>query len=304
VVWDDHESANNSWKGGAENHDAGEGDWQTRKANAIRAWYEWLPVREWPFVPNGLIYRTFRFGDLADLILLDTRIIGRDEQVDPTGKTLPQILSEVYDPNRSLLGSAQESWFFNQLTASQQRGVQWRLVGQQIMMGHLMVAGGRPVNLDQWDGYGASRLRLLWHLLAGGISNVVVLSGDLHSSWANEIAFNPFQAGGYQPLAVEFVGPGITSPAILDEGLASILEGLVDGTHPHVKYVDVDRRGYFLVDLDRERVQAEWYYPDTVLAPSDVELFGYAARSASGTNLLVPAGGPSAPKPGAPPLAP
>lgn len=82
AVWDDHEVANDAWKGGAENHDDSEGDFATRKAAAIRAYHEWLPIRETPDGDPGRLYRSFDFGDLASLIMLDTRLAGRDRQID------------------------------------------------------------------------------------------------------------------------------------------------------------------------------------------------------------------------------
>jgi alkaline phosphatase D len=300
VVWDDHESANDSWKDGAQNHQPEEGDWNVRKEAAIRAWYEWLPVRE-PETNLDRIYRSFPLGDLADLFMLDTRLLARDRQVEATSPA-------IADPNRTLLGAEQERWLLGELTASKARGSRWRLLGQQVMMGQLIGPTG-PFNPDQWDGYLASRNRLLGFLQQNAITNNVVLTGDLHSSWGNDITFNPFDPRLYNPatgqgsLAVEFVGPGITSPGIEDPQEAAGLTAQVRSTHPHVKYINLSRRGYVLVDIDRERAQGEWYYPSTITQPDAAEEFAAALQSRTGTNHLIPAS-QSAPKPVAPPPAP
>ncbi len=112
VVWDDHEVTNDGWRDGAQNHnpDKGEGDWAVRKAAGIQAWNEWLPVRE--NTSPGLIYRSFPLGDLADLIMLDTRLFGRDQQAAPSSQA-------IFDETRSLLGAQQERWLLGQLAASQ-----------------------------------------------------------------------------------------------------------------------------------------------------------------------------------------
>jgi alkaline phosphatase D len=126
AVWDDHESANNAWVDGAENHTPGaEGKWADRKAAAAQAYAEWMPIRE--LEGPTKIYRSLRYGDLAELIMLDTRSWGREEQV-------PQSDSRINDPNRQLLGQDQEAWLSERLRTST---AQWKLVGQQVMMGQL-----------------------------------------------------------------------------------------------------------------------------------------------------------------------
>lgn len=282
VVWDDHESANDAWAEGAQNHTpASEGDWNVRRAVATQAWFEWLPVRENPFL-DSLIYRTFRIGGLADLIMLDTRLAGRSQQVEPNSPALA-------DPNRTLLGGRQESWFFQELSASQARGARWRLVGQQVMMGQLLGTDGNPFNTDQWDGYLASRGRLLQHLGAGSIQNVAVLTGDIHSSWGNEITANPFLPSGYTSQAVEFVTPAITSPGIDDRAQANALQAQIGATHPHVKYVELFRRGYLLLDIDRDRIQGEWYHVRTITERAAQEELGRVLASAAGEAKLASA---------------
>ncbi|MEE4298791.1 MAG: alkaline phosphatase D family protein, partial [Pseudomonadales bacterium] len=208
AVWDDHESANNSWRDGAQNHDAGEDPWPARKAAAVRAWHEWLPARSALTQREPRIWRSFALGDLVDLVMLDTRLYGRDREADaPTNRAV------IDDPARSLLGPAQEAWLFDELLQSKRAGTTWRLLGQQVMFGQLGGMGDVPIlNTDQWDGYAPARARVLGHLAANGIDDVAVLTGDIHSSWAMDLAPDPF-GGGYDPatgrgsLAVEFVTP-------------------------------------------------------------------------------------------------
>jgi alkaline phosphatase D len=305
AIWDDHEVANDSWREGAQNHDAAEGSFAARKAAALQAYFEWMPVRAQ--VDQNLIYRSFRFGDLADLLMLDTRHAGRDLQVDPCD---PDSLGA---PERQLLGATQESWLFGELTGSQTRGVRWRLLGQQVMMAqvvNVILQGNCVFNSDQWDGYAAARTRVLTLLADNAIDNVVVLTGDIHSSWANDIALNPFDGAAYDPatgagsLAVEIVTPAVTSPAIEDPMLAAQLTGALATSHPHVKFVDLLRRGYTLLDVTPERIQAEWYHVATVLERRADEELAATLQVASGSSHLVPAIEPSLPRTDVAPLAP
>ncbi len=140
IVWDDHEVADNAWQDGAENHDAdSEGSYSERKAAAIQAWYEWLPVRP-PQSEQEIIYRRFQFGDLVDLLMLDTRHVGRDEQVSYLDYYNGDMIdvdaarAAFGDSNRSLLGSFQKDWLMGALTDSTAR---WQVLGQQVMMGRI-----------------------------------------------------------------------------------------------------------------------------------------------------------------------
>jgi alkaline phosphatase D len=288
-VWDDHESADNSWRDGANNHDESQGDWETRKQTSIRVYMEWLPIREGA---EGVIYRQLSFGDLVDLVMLDTRLVGRDEQVGNVNDS-----DAIEDPERSLLGAEQETWLEERLRTSQ---AQWQIIGQQVMMGQLHLIPGTPVNLDQWDGYVASRERFFQAIEAR--HNVVVLTGDIHSSWAIELSRDPFDPEVYDPetgagtIAVEFVTPAITSPG---------LPGNLNVTLPHIKWVNVVERGYVVVDVTHERVQADWFHVADVTVPDgDAERFANAFTVKAGEPRLVPASAPVSPRADAPELAP
>lgn len=296
VVWDDHESTNDSWRNGAENHQpATEGGWDARRAVATQAWFEWMPVRENPSLGEGFeIYRRFRFGDLADVMMLDTRLTGRDEPA-------PTAAAVLANPNRSLLGEDQEAWLYRELLSSKARQAQWRFLGQQVMMGQLLGPDG-IANPDQWDGYPAARGRLLSYLGANAINNVAVLTGDIHSSWGNEVSVNPF-APNFASQAVEFVTPAVSSPGIDDPAQAAGLAAQINATHPHVKFVELNRRGYLLVDVDRDRVQGEWYHVATIRERRAEEAYARGLAAASGQPRLIAASAASAPKANPPALA-
>ena len=141
AVWDDHEIANDTWKGGAQNHSPDEGDFFARRAAAIQAYYEWLPIRPPQGERHPQIYRSFRFGGLLDLHMLDTRVIGRDEQIDfssyigEDGQLDAQsFAAALADPARSLLGEQQLRWLEKALEKSDSH---WQLLGQQVLMGKM-----------------------------------------------------------------------------------------------------------------------------------------------------------------------
>ena len=308
-VWDDHEVSNDAYKTGAENHQPEtEGDFAERKAAAIQAYFEWMPIRAQQRDDSELIYRTFRFGDLLDLIMLDTRLVGRDQQVaDPCNAPA------ISDPNRQLLGAVQEEWFFNELESSSKRGTRWRLVGQQVMFAQLvnvLAPGACIFNPDQWDGYAAARARVLGHLARKKVGNVAILTGDIHSSWGNDIVANPFDPAAYDAatgkgsVAVEFVTPAVTSPGIGEPTQAALLAGLLRQTHPHIKYVELSRRGYALLDITAERIQCEWYHVETIEARSTVETRAAMLLVKDGENHLRTATEASTPRSNPPAFAP
>jgi len=256
VVWDDHELANDAWSGGAANHTANQGDWQTRRLGAYKAYLEWMPVRE-SAQPGIRLYRSFRFGDLSDLIMLDTRAL-RDQQVD--GRDA----AALADPRRSLFGAEQEAWFFDQLRASQKADTRWRLLGQQILFSPLSLPGFPVQRPDVWDGYPAERTRVFDVIEHDKISNVVVLTGDIHSSWALDVPRDPWgkydAATGVGSLAVELVTPAISSPPFFASASQADAAKMLLPLARHLKYLEGEHRGYILVDISRDRLQADWYH--------------------------------------------
>ncbi len=296
-VWDDHEICNGAGPGGAEAHDeATQGPYADRKAAAVQAYMEWIPIRE---QADARIYRRFAFGGLVDLMMLDTRLWGRDRQD----------ANAVDDLSRTILGADQEAWLFDGLKTSEAR---WRLVGQQVMMGHLRFRANPDLplgvlNYDQWDGYPGCRQRLFDVIRDEGVDNVVVLAGDIHSSWASELTDDPNDPAKYDPetgegaLAVEFVAPSITSPGIA--ALQPALLGLVLDANPHIKWVDLKLHGWLLLDVTPERVQGTWmhfeYIREETVPPPTV---GAVWEVRDGAPKLVQVDAPAAPVADAPPL--
>ena len=270
AIWDDHEFANDSWSGGAENHTEGaEGTWTARQAAAKQAYFEWMPVR--PAIA-GTTYRRLRFGKLADLSLLDLRSF-RSQQV-ATGS------GSVDDPDRTITGRAQLDWLKAGLKASD---TTWRLVGNSVMISPFVIGSlsadllkplakllglpqdGLALNTDQWDGYTDDRRELLAHLRSNAITNTVFLTGDIHMSWANDV---PVDAGTY-PLsasaATEFVITSVTSDNLDDilkvsPGVVSTVAApLIELANRHVHWVDTDRHGYGVLDITAARAQMDYY---------------------------------------------
>jgi alkaline phosphatase D len=282
VVWDDHESVNNAWSGGAEGHLARYGPWHVRQAAAYRAYLEWLPVRE--SAGDGVrLYRSFRFGRLADLMMLDTRGL-RDRQVHRSD------LKGLADGRRSILGPAQETWLAQRLRDSVASKTSWQLIGQQVMFAPITPAGFDVQNPDSWDGYPAARRRLL-DLFAAERANVVILTGDMHSSWAMDV---PREAvGAYQSrtgtgsLAVEFVTPAVSSPPLFTS--PNIRDGarVLRMALPHLKYLDGDHRGYTLLDVTHERVVAEFHHVATVSQRMALQTRGAQLVCLRGSSTLV-----------------
>ena len=305
AVWDDHESANDSWMDGAENHDPdqGEGDWLKRRTASVKAYYEWMPIRENRSAQQLQIYRSFRFGDLVDLIMLDTRLTGRDEQVDRDNNLA------VQDSNRSLLGDTQEAWLFGELEESMKNGTQWRVLGQQVFFG-AQAPRDEIRNSDKWDGYQGNRNRIFDFIEKHTLENLVVLTGDIHSSWALDVPRDPWGAydstTGLGSLAVEFVTPAVSSPSQFttrpEEADAAHQARMV--ASPHLKFVDQVHRGYFILDITPERAQADWYFVSTVATRSTAQRFIRGFYTSAGSNHLTEATRPMASRLDVPLLAP
>jgi alkaline phosphatase D len=324
-IWDDHEITNDSWRDGAENHTPGaEGDWPQRVEQGLQAYYEWMPVRIVDPAARRNNARSFRFGDLAEILMLEERLGARSQQLRATvpvpglGTGFVQA-RDFTDPGRQLLGASQEAWLAERLRTTTAR---WKLVGQGVMFAQLKVVpasnaagGGVFLNTDQWDGYQPARDRVFAMLKADGqrpaVDNCVVLTGDIHSSWACDLTQDPNNAvaaaGGYNgvtgegSVAVEFVGTSITSPGVNDPNGSTA--AFLRSVNPHIKYVDLNRRGYMLMDVTRERAVAEYWYVDTVASLSNIQVFGTAFETAAGMNRIQPSA-QTTPRANPPALAP
>lgn len=282
TIWDDHESANNSWMGGAQNHTPGvEGDWVDRLDNSKTAYFEWMPIRDQATPNEHRGYRNIRYGDLADIVVIDTRVEGREEETTNT--------TTINDPNRTMLGTDQADWLELRL---QDTTTQWKIIANQVMMAPLVTAG-QILNPDQWDGYPAERQRLYNNIINNNIDNVVVITGDIHTSWANNLisGSNPGT-----PVGVEFVTTSITSSS----GNIPIPPSTIMQLLPHVKYVDLTKKGYLILDISPTKTQSDFFYVNTISEVDSSGSFGIAWYTNDGANTLIQGTEIIAPKNSAP----
>lgn len=277
-IWDDHEFADNAFKYGAENHQPlSEGDWFDRVAAAEEAYFDWMPVTySNDTTAPYKTYREFHAGDLIDLFMLDTRIDDRDKQ-------------ESYfdfdwdDTSRHIISITQRNWLFNNLKTS---NAQWKIIAQQVMMSPL-TALGIPINDDQWDGYPSDQQIVLQFLRDSIPNNKVVLTGDIHSSWANDIATPSYAPGAMEGSAgVEFVGPSVTSPSY-ELGWA---EDAIQAMNEHIKYIDIEHRGFLMLDVNKARVQGDYYFLNNIISIDTIYQYDDSWMVLNGSNFLIHAG--------------
>lgn len=276
VVWDDHETANNSWREGAENHTEGrvEGAWDERRQAAEQAYYEWLPVRA-QLLDSGTpqLYRSFNFGTLAQLTMMDLRSF-RDAET--TG-------AEFANPDRTMMGQEQFNWVAQRLQESNAR---WEVLGNSVMVSPMRFATipnndkanlatgymqeratGIAVNSDQWDGYAAERDRLLT-MLDEQEANALFLTGDIHSEWANSIA----SPSGFGEIGCEMVTTSISAPNVdeilttafgtyhpEDNSTSLVVEQAIRDANPWVKHIDFDAHGYGIASIHHDYVDMLYY---------------------------------------------
>lgn len=312
-IWDDHETANDAWKGGAQNHQpATEGTWDARKIAAKRAFRDWLPMGDED-------YAAYDIGDLLTLVRLETRLIGRDEQLElgaaiAGSSDLKAALTAfrdgpLADPKRSMMGAEQEAWVGDRLKASTRAGTRWQLIAQQVLMGRLVTSpdatpdwlgpnpserarrrltagiaatqAGIPFNPDSWGGYPAARARLLAQAQAAN-ANFVTLAGDSHNAWAFDLANDG------KPAGVEFGVQSVTSPGF-ENSLRGVapdrLAGSLVAANPELKWCDTSRRGYMTVSFTPDEVRCDWHLLDTVRDRS-LAATTRTARVARGGNRL------------------
>ncbi|BDT90287.1 phosphodiesterase/alkaline phosphatase D [Nocardia sputorum] len=292
-TWDDHESADNSWSGGAHNHDpATEGDWTDRRAASARAYLEWMPVRASGSGADARIYRRLRFGTLAELSMLDLRSY-RDQEAKPGADW-----RAADDPARTITGKAQMEWLTAGLASAP---VRWKLVGNSVMIAPLVFPplepattaaitstvgvpqSGLSLNGDQWDGYTADRTRLFRAIVDQQVSDVLFLTGDIHSSWAADLPLDAANYPGGATAGAEFVVPSVTSTSIGDmlrANSAPIAES-IKTVNRHLRYVELDAHGYGVLEITADQAQMDWYYVLDVADPDSGVRHGasFAVRS-------------------------
>jgi alkaline phosphatase D len=242
VTWDDHEVANN-YANDIPGRPAPRDEFLRRRAAAYQAYYEMMPLRrsQLPSGPDLLLYRGLGFGTLASFHVLDTRQYRTDQ---PQGDGKKAFSPVLLSPEGTILGAKQRDWLFTGLERSP---ATWNVLAQQVMMARMDVESGPAVmhSMDQWPGYEFERRRVLKHLHEKRVKNPVVITGDIHSNWANELIAD-FDQLDSQNVGVEFVGTSITSGG--DGSAISRTHDALMRENPFLKFHNVER-GYVCCDV-------------------------------------------------------
>ena len=282
AVWDDHEFSNDAWKRGAENHseDGSEGDFYARRSAAIKAYYEWMPIREQQ--NKRRIFRDFKIGKLMHLIMLDTRQFGRDKQIQPkdylskSGFYQAKFYNDLNSEYRELLGAEQFSWIEDKILNS---NAAWTIFGQQVLMTKLkfpdiskilkaeeipdflkpylkLLGLGIPSNLDAWDGYPAARNKL-YKLMKNAKKKFISLAGDTHNSWVSELENQSGEKVGIELGAPSVTSPGITDVLNLDEN--NFVDSIVK-LNKELQWMNPSKRGYLFLDCTDSKIIASFNF--------------------------------------------
>lgn len=291
ALWDDHEIANDSWEGGAANHQPkSEGDWNIRRAAAMQAYREWLPVSEEP-------WKAYHIGTLATLYRTESRLLARTRpayaelaKARDSDAALRAFRDGAWrDPTATMLGSDQESWLAHEFKRNTP-DANWQMVGMGTIIGRTLMPEqmpgylraeaservvdkfkkdvrasklGVPMWMDRWDGYPAARSRLL-RAAQRADADLVMLSGDSHNAWAYSLAEDG------QPAGIEFAGHSVTSPGMEGEMGADPKDvaGAFVATNPELAWADTSQRGYMMIDITPRRVTGEWLFMRTIKSRS------------------------------------
>ena len=289
AIWDDHETSNDSWKGGAQNHQDNEGSWDERRQAALRAYYEWMPIRE----PRkgrvrSDIFRSYDWGDLLTLVTVETRLTARAEpfeiekhyaEIKAEGNADKFKAEKLGDPSRKMLGEVQSDFIIETLKASKESGKAWRVMANQVIMGRLLTTdmepyidedamkvierdwpGVRdsialskynlPVYPDSWDGYPAARETFYQRLIKEDVKDLVVLTGDAHEFWINDLT-----SEGGDKVGVECVTTSVSSKtltAYLGDATADY-SLLLTQSNPDARYYNALHNGYIDFALTRNK---------------------------------------------------
>lgn len=281
AVWDDHEFTNDSWKEGAENHSPNEGSFKKRKANALKAYYEWMPIRE---PKNKLkIWRKFEIGTLFQLFMLDTRSIYREKQINLDDYFINNSFDKDQyktdlNKQRVLVGNEQFKWLDNAVDSK----FNWTIIGQQVLVSEVVLPsifskidksnipsfihkylniGGLniPYNTDAWDGYPNERDKLF--KILNKTNSSIVLTGDTHNSWAANLfdKNNKF-------VGIELGAPSISSPNTIDtfkNSTTKIEKGFIN-ENKNIKWTDGSNKGFVLLNIKPSNINVSFKYVSTV----------------------------------------
>lgn len=307
-ISDDHESANDSWEGGADQHSPDEGDWTNRKIAAMQVWREWLPVGEEP-------WKAYEIGSLATYYRTDTRTIARTKQWDyriiergDIARALKDFRDGPWqDPAATMMGTEQESWLYHALARDKST---WQLLGvgtnigynstvpeainwlapdasegnkSYVKQGLAAAEVGLPYNLDNWGGYPAAKRRLLSAAQRTG-SNLIALTGDSHNAWAFDLK-NDGRAAG-----VEFGSTSVTCPG-MERSLKGtdpmlIARTVVERNPNELRWMDSSNRGYMYLTLTPAVATNEFVFVDTILKVSSAAKYTHRVSVRAGRNVM------------------
>lgn len=306
---DDHESANDSWEGGAQNHTADEGDWSARRNAASQVWREWLPVGDLP-------WKRYDFGDLGSYFRTDTRVVGRTKpywagdlmRAPDSAKAFADFRDGAWrDPASTMFGTEQESWLFQNFARN--KGT-WTVLGSATNMGYnytpeeamnwfgpntpdfrknysrqgiAAAKAGLPYNFDNWGGYPVARSRVFAHAQKNDL-NLVVVSGDSHNGWAFDLPEDG------RPAGVEFGGHSVSSPGIESATAGTdpnrIARDILARNTQELRWVDTANRGYMHLSLTPKAATNNWVFMDTVRTLSLKTKPGHSLRVRPGRKVL------------------
>ena len=258
VTWDDHEVENDYADVWSQDMTTGVDDFRKRRAAAYQAYYEHMPLRRRSMPRDGALHlhNRVRFGDLVTFNVLDGRQYRSKQpcEVPPSrrGHVAGDDCTERLDPNRTLLGFDQERWLFD---GFRQSGTAWNVLAQGQLMAQLRQKSPAGVVghwTEGWDGYPATRQRILDAMTATELSNPVVLGGDLHSFWTTNLKAD-FNNPSSRTIATEFVGTSVTSDGPPQDLFTAML-----AENPHVRFFESRQRGYVGVEMTRERMETRF----------------------------------------------
>lgn len=319
TVWDDHEFADDTWSGGACDHDESKSPFAARRAAAVQAYHEWLPIRMPDATNPDRIYRSFDFGKLVSLHMLDTRLIGRDRPVniddfrDQGGRlNVDAYKAAVADPARNMIGPEQLAWLEDQVARSKAR---WQVLGQQVLMANMAhpqsVIDGQlsmpelqtlrelersvPERLSEEERAYLKADALPWYLdcwdgyaaerervfdiMRKRGKNLVVLAGDTHNAWAADL----FDAQNRR-VGVEFATSSVSSPGLETcfEMAPVDIAAMYRDTVPALRYAETARRGYLVITATQSELTCDYHFVDRTDSRQFTATLGKTLRTLPG----------------------
>ena len=263
LTWDDHEFDNNCAGDISEQKGVDKVSYLKRRAAAYQAYYEMMPLRTsaLPVGPDMKLYRKASFGRLADFLVLDTRQYRTDQ---PNGDRNKPLSADSKNPNNTLLGKTQKGWMYKSLIQSESR---WNVLTQQVMMGMVnrQRSDGKAAiySMDQWPGYSSEKMAIMKFLSERKVSNPVVLTGDIHSNWVNELRVDDFKMDS-KLVATEFVTTSLSSGG--NGSKAESSANKYKANSPFVKFFNAER-GYVLCEITPDKWVSHYKVIDEVLKP-------------------------------------